>query len=254
LIAKGALYVPKRNEILSISPVHLSMKEPDHHFLNDGANVKWTAFYDEEFENNNAFVMSRLNGTWPGAPVTEWDFSRYAAGVKERKLNFLAPYPNGLVLITPPQKGAFAEKNVPRGKLTDHLHPMYKNIMKEFITDGRNYYSADGKQTYKADEYYKVVENEIKNSAKKLPITVSGDVAWVVAQTSPKNLRLTIIDNGYVNPEKSFAKVVVNGIKVAKIKDILNNEEFKINKSNQLEIEIPLGSFRFIDIELKEVL
>ncbi|WP_139957419.1 PQQ-binding-like beta-propeller repeat protein [Flavicella sediminum] len=254
LIAKGALYVPKRNEILSISPVHLSMKEPDHHYLNDGANVKWTTFYNEAFEKNNSFVMSRLNGTWPGAPVTEWDFSRYAAGVKERKLNFLAPYENGLVLITPPQNGVFADKDAPRGKLTDHLHPLYKNIVKEYITDGHNYYSADGKQSFKANEYYKVVEKDIQEKAKNLPITVSGDVAWVVAQTSPKHLRLTLIDNGYVNPEKSVAKISLNGIVVKSIKDILSKEEFKANNSNKLEIEIPLGAFRFIEVELSEKL
>ncbi|UMB61741.1 hypothetical protein MHL31_05920 [Lutibacter sp. A80] len=249
LIAKGALYVPKRNEIVSISPVHLSMKTPDHHYLNDGANVKWTAFYDQEFEENNPFVFSRLNGTWPGAPVTEWDFSRYAAGVKERRLNFLAPYQNGLVLVTPPQKGVFAKKDVPRGKMVNNLHPLYKNIMKEYITDGRNYYSADGKQTYNADEYYKVIKNDIKQSAKKLPITVSGDVAWVVAQVSPKHLRLTLIDNGYINPKNSTAIVNFNTISPIKITDVLSGEEFKqINSATN--IDIPLGGFRFIDVEL----
>ncbi|ANW96242.1 hypothetical protein AXE80_08100 [Wenyingzhuangia fucanilytica] len=253
LIAKGALYVPKRNELLSISPVHISMKSPDEHFLNDGTNVKWTTFYDEAFEKNNPFVFSRLNGTWPGASVTAWDFSRYAAGVKERRLNFLAPYENGLVLITPPQHGVFAAKNVVRGSLEKYMHPIYKNILKEYITDGRNYYSTDGKQTYKADEYYKVIEADLKESAKKLPITVSGDVAWVVAQTAPNHLRITIIDNGYINPQKSKALVKFNTISPVKVKDILNKEEFKVLK-NETEIEIPLGGFRFIDVELKESL
>ncbi|MCL7754587.1 PQQ-binding-like beta-propeller repeat protein [Polaribacter sp. Z022] len=253
LIGKGALYVPKRNEILSFSPIHLSMKDPDHHFIDDGSNVKWSVFYDEKFEKENPFVLSRLNGSWPGAPVTEWDFSRYAAGVKDRRLNFLAPYKNGLVLITPTQEGVFAQKNVVRKKLIDNLHPFYKNILKEYITDGRNYYSADGKQTFKADKYYKVIEKEIKESSKKLPITVSGDVAWVVAQTAPKHLRLTIIDNGYINPEKSTAIVNFNNIKIKKIVDILNKEEFK-KQSSSVKINIPLGAFRFIDIELEEAL
>lgn len=252
LIAKGVLYVPKREEILSISPVHLSMKNPDHHYLNDGANVKWTTFYNEEFEEKNPFVISRLNGTWPGAPVTEWDFSRYAANVKERRLNFLAPYENGLVLITPTQHGVFAKKNVPRGKLVDHLHPLYKNIMKEYVTDGRNYYSSDGKQVYKADNYYKVIEQDIKKSAKKLPITVSGDVAWVVAQTSPTNLRLTIIDNGYINPKESKALVIFNTVKPKSVTDVLSKEAFKVEGA-ETEINIPLGGFRFIDVELGTV-
>ncbi|WP_282135251.1 hypothetical protein [Seonamhaeicola maritimus] len=252
LIAKGALYVPQRNEILSISPVHLSMKDPDHHYLNDGANVKWTAFYDEEFENNNPFVLSRLNGTWPGAPVTEWDFSRYAAGVKERRLNFLAPYENGLVLITPPQNGVFAKKNVRRGKLVDNLHPLYKNSMKEYITDGRNYYSSDGTQTFKANEYYKVIESDLKENSKKLPVTVSGNVAWVVAQTSPNNLRLTLIENGYINPTNATAIIKLNTIKPLKVTDILSEEEFRSDSNSEIKIGIPVGGFRFIDIELSQ--
>jgi len=253
LIAKGALYVPKRNEIVSISPVHISMKEPDHHYLKEGANVKWNVFYNEEFEKNNAYVFSRMNGTWPGAPVTNWDFSRYAAGVKERRLNFLAPYKNGLVLITPPQNGVFVQKEAVRLKLKDNLHPLYKNIMKEYITDGHHYYSADGKQTYKADAYYKEIEKDILNSSKKIPITVKGDVAWVVAQISPKHLRLTIIDNGYINPEESNAVVTFNTINPVKITDILSKEEFKASDKS-IEIKIPLGGFRFIDVELSEKL
>ena len=126
LIAKGALYVPRREEIVSFNPVHLSMKAPDERYLDEGNNVKWLTFYDEQAEQANPLVFSRLNGTWPGAPLTPWDFSRYAAGVTERRLNFLPPYPNGLVLITPPQAGVFADTNAPRGKLADHLHPLYQ--------------------------------------------------------------------------------------------------------------------------------
>ena len=250
LIGKGALFVPEKNQILSFSPIHLSMKDPDHHFIDDAANVKWSIFYNEEFEKKNPFVLSRLNGSWPGAPVTEWDFSRYAAGVKDRRLNFLAPYKNGLVLITPTQDGVFSQKNVVRKKLSENLHPIYKDILKEYITDGRNYYSADGTQTFKADEYYKVIEKDIQENASKLPITVSGDVAWVVAQVSPKHLRLTIIDNGYINPEKSTANVIFNNIKIKKVSDILDNEEFKVSNSST-KISIPLGGFRFIDVELE---
>ncbi|BAX81102.1 outer membrane protein assembly factor BamB family protein [Labilibaculum antarcticum] len=253
LIAKGALYVPKRDEILSFSPVHLSMKDPDMTFLDEGSNVKWTTFYNQEFEENNAFVFSRLNGTWPGAPLTEWDFSRYAAGAKERRLNFMPTYENGLVLITPVQKGKFFTESK-RGQLADHLHPIYKNILKEYITDGRYYYSADGEKKYNADEYYKVIEEDIKKSASLLPLTVSGDVAWVVAQTDSKYLRLTLIDKGYVNPKDRKAIVKFSSIKIKQVKDILSGEMISISDDSTASIEIPCGAFRFIDIELEDSL
>jgi lambda-carrageenase len=254
LIATGALYVPERSEIVSFSPVHLSMKEPDHHYLNDGSNVKWTTFYDKEFEDNNPFVFSRLNGTWPGAPVTEWDFSRYAAGVEERRLNFLPPYENGLVLITPPQSGVFAAKDLPRGAMKDHLHPLYGGILKEYVTDGRHYYSGDGKREYAADEYFKTIEGDIRDRAKLLPLTVSGNVAWVAAQTSPTHLRLTLIDSGYINPNARVAKVRFHAVKPAGMRDLLSQETFDISDPSSVRVKIPCGMFRFLDVELRKEL
>lgn len=254
LIGKGVLYVPKRNEIVSYSPVHLSMIEPDEHFLDEGNNAKWITFYDEKKEANNPLVFGRLNGTWPGAPNTAWDFSRYAAGVKERRLNFLAPYQNGLVLITPPQQGKFSDSSAPRGQLSDNLHPLYKDILKEHITDGRNYLSPDGTQTFGPKEHSKTIESEIKESAKLLPLTVSGNVAWVTAQSGPKNLRLTLIDSGYINPGAKTATITFHTTTPVKITDLLSGEELNIANPKNITAEIPAGLFRFLDITLESAL
>lgn len=255
LIAKGALYVPKREEIVSFSPVHLGMtSHPDERFLEDGASAHWTVFFDPQEEAANPMVFSRLNGSWKGAPVTEWDFSRYAANVKDRHLNFLPSYENGLVMIAPPQEGVFADKNAPRGAMVDHLHPLYKSIMKEYITDGRNYYSADGAQTFAANTYYKTVESEIKKGAEKLPLTVTGDVAWVAAQTSPTHLRLTLIDNGYINPSAKTATVTFHTVQPKRLVDLLDGQSFDASDPSSVKIDIPCGMFRFIDIELTKPL
>ncbi|WP_066631829.1 hypothetical protein [Labilibacter marinus] len=254
LIAKGALYVPESNEIVSYSPVHLSMKDPDEHYMTESSNVKWSVFYDEEFENNNPFVFSRQNGTWPAAKVNEWDFSNYAGGVKDRRQNYLPSYPSGLVLITPPQDGVYARAGVSRGKLTDHLHPIYKDIMREYITDGRFYYSADGTQTFNANEYSDVIANDIKQLSNNLPLTVEGDVAWVVAQTGPKKLRLTVIDGGYLNPNDREAIITFNSVTPVKMNDILDKTNYDISNKSNVKVEVPCGLFRFIEIELQEEL
>ena len=102
-------------------------------------------------------------------------------------------------------------------------HPIYKNIMKEYITDGKYYYSNDGKKRYAGDEYYKVIEDDIKKSTQKLPLTVSGDVAWVLAQTSPDHLRLTLIDSGYINPKKRTATIKFHTAVPTKIPAPLNH-------------------------------
>ena len=254
LIAKGALYVPKTSEIVSFSPVHLSMKEPDMEFIDEGSNVKWNTFYNEEEEKNNPFVFSHLNGTWPGAPVTSWDFSNYASNVKDRRLNFLPSYSNGMVLITPPQQGIFAAKNPPRGTLTSHLNPIYKNILKEYYTDGRNYYSADGKQKFAANVYDKTIAADIKNSAKLLPLTVEGDVAWVVSQTSPTHLRLTLVDGGYLNPDNRKVNIVFHTVKPKSMTDLIDKTIFNVANPALVKADVACGLFRFIDIELTQPL
>ncbi|WP_083634632.1 hypothetical protein [Saccharicrinis aurantiacus] len=253
LIAKGALYVPKRSEIVSFSPVHLSMVNPGDKFLREANDGSWTVREDAELKGDDAYVFGRLTGGWSGAKVSDWDFSSYASGAKDRRLNFLPPYKNGLVMITPVQNGVYADEDAPRGKLTDHLHPIYKDIMKEYITNGHNYISSDGTQTYKADEYYTTVAAEIKESAKQLPLTVTGEVAWVVSQTSPTHLRLTIIDGGYINPSDKKATVTFNTVNPASMTDILDRTSFNVNNSS-VEVDIKCGLFRFIDIELQEEL
>jgi hypothetical protein len=251
LIGKGVLYTPKSNEVLSYSPVHLSMLEPNGHYVDEGNNVKWVNSYDNDVEQSNPMVFSRLNGSWPGAAVTPWDYSKFASGVNDRRLNYLPPQPNGMVLITPPQKGVHADKKAIRGKLTDHLHPFYKDIMSEFYTDGKDYVSEDGKHRYSAKTYYKKIEKEIIHKSKLLPVTVIGDAAWVVAQIAPKTLRLTLIDGGYINPKSAKVTVKFNGIAPEHVYDVIDGTPFIISNS-QTTIQIPTGLFRFIDIELSE--
>ncbi|TXG36111.1 PQQ-binding-like beta-propeller repeat protein [Seonamhaeicola maritimus] len=250
LTAKGALYVPKPDEIVSYSPVHLSMFEPDDDFLVEGSSLKWATHYDEDFIENNAFVFSRQNANWMGAQNTTWDFSTYAGGVKDRRQNYLPNYPNGLVLITPPQMGAKADLSAPRGLLKDKLHPLYKDILKEYYTDGRYYYNADGTQQYDASTYASTIEDEIKEAAKQIPLTVTGDVAWVVAQTSPTNLRLTILDGGYLNPEDREATVSFQTITPVSMTDIIDGKAFNLSDKANVKVDIPCGAFRFIDIKL----
>ena len=251
LVAEGALFVPKREEIVSFSPVHLGMAAPDEHYIKDGENNKWTTFYDQSFEQNNPFVFSRMNGTWPGAPNTAWDFSRYAAGVRDRRQNFIPPYPGGLVLITPPQEGIFADTNATRSAMTEYLHPMYRNILQEFVTDGRSYLSADGTTTNAADTYCTTVSNAIALGATRLPVTVSGNVGWVCAQTSPTHLRLTLVDGGYLNPKDQTITVTFNTVVPVSMTDVLDGKTYAVSNGTA-NVDVPLGLWRFLDIELSE--
>ncbi|TGV01564.1 PQQ-binding-like beta-propeller repeat protein [Flavivirga rizhaonensis] len=250
LTAKGAIYVPKRNQLLSISPVHLSILNPDLQYLYKSTSVKFLTGFDKT-AGEEKFVFGRLSGAFPGAKNTEYDFSTYAAGAKERRLNFIPAYENGMVLITPPDVPSGQTQPV-RGKLEDHMHPFYSGKTKEYFTDGKKYYS-DYNQTASFDpdsNYYQTIKTDIENSADLLPIKVSGNVAWVVCQTNKRHLRLTLIDSGYLNPHGGTAKVQINTseISVSGIKNVLNPSE--TYSGNTIDIEVPLGGFKFFDITL----
>ena len=66
-----------------------------------------------------------------------------------------------MVLITPERKEREAA-------LRSMLHPLYKNILTKYTTDGRVYYSQDGKTRHAADTYYRTVERDITESAAKM--------------------------------------------------------------------------------------
>ncbi|WP_152286521.1 T9SS type A sorting domain-containing protein [Flavicella marina] len=248
VLGTGALYIPKVDEILSFSPVHLSMISPDERYLREGNSMNATVRYDKDFHPVNPFVFNRLSAEWSGAQVPDYDFSKYASDVNDRRSNFLAPFPNGMVLITPPQNGIYVQENKVRGSLEERLHPFYRGKLKEFYTDGRHYYSADGVETYSADQYATVVKEAIEEASEDLPIKVTGDVAWVVAQTDVHHFRLTLIDNGYLNPKTKTAKIEFNNVTPVKITDLVTKKILTIG-ANKTFIGVEAGMFRFIDVE-----
>jgi len=132
----------------------------------------------------------------------------------------------------------------------DHLHPRYRGILKEYLTDGRNYLSSDGRNVYQANAYYHQVEADIQAGANKLPLTVSGDVAWVAAQTGPRHLRLTLIDSGYMNPHTRTARVTFHTVEPTKLRALLTGMPVELSDPARADIDVPCGLFRFIDIEL----
>lgn len=125
--------------------------------------------------------------------------------------------------------------------------------MKEYYTDGKYYYATSNKvgPIEPDSDFYKTIESDIQNNTNLLPLTVSGGVAWTVAQTDKRHLRLTLIDAGYINPKGGIATVKINSdiINVSNVKNILNTSE-SYSGTNEIKIEIPVGGFKFFDITL----
>ncbi|ANQ51616.1 hypothetical protein MY04_4274 [Flammeovirga sp. MY04] len=253
MVERGVIFVPKREEIVSFSPVHLSIVNPTDNYIKDGNKVKWLTWFDETYDENSDKLFDRLNGSWPASPTNPWDFSNFAAGVKDRRLHFLPNYQNGIVMITPPQNEHFVPNELPRGYLKNHLHPLYKDILTEYISDGEYFYSADGNNAYKASSYSELMKEELEEKAKLIPVTVEGEVAWVAAQSAPKHIRLTLIDGGYINPSDKVAVLRFGSVTPVKITDVLSGQSISISEE-ATEVDIPCGTFRFLDVELQNEL
>lgn len=113
----------------------------------------------------------------------------------------------------------------------------------------RNY--VDSNRAYTANSaYYRQVAAEIANRSKLLPLTVSGGVGWVCVQTAPKHLRLTLVDSGYLNPQARTAIVEFHAVRPRKMTDLLDGKVFPVSGARSIPVDVPLGLFRFIDIEL----
>lgn len=248
LIGKGLLYVAKREEVVSYNPLYLAMREPNDDFLEQGTLGKFTVLYREsEAEQMDQMVFSRLNPTWQGASLTEWDFSKYVSGTKDRRLNFLAPFPHGVVMLAPEYDPAAV-----RGRITDYLHPLYKDIMKSYGCDGKYYY--DGDERKDANTFYKTVESEMLRLKEYMPLTVEGEVAWVAAQSAPKHIRLTVIDRGYINPANREATIQFHSVRPARIRNLASGELIESNANGEYCVSIPAGLFVFLDVELVDEL
>ncbi|MGB0373156.1 MAG: hypothetical protein ACPGN3_17645 [Opitutales bacterium] len=257
LVTSGALYFPRREEIVSFSPVHLSMKtDPDERYIGFNQISKWLPYYDEAEQEANPMVIGRMEACWLGGANTEWDFSRYAAGVGDRRQNFIPPYPHGMVLMTPVETGIFASRADYRNRLVDNIHPIYRDILTEVVTDGREYWESDGSMSYAAnsDYFYNTVKPALEAGASQLPISLSGDpVGWVCAQSAPNHLRLTLIDSGYLSPEDRTVVIQFNTVTPLVVKDILSGETYPV-VNGEATVQVPLGMFKLLDIEISEPL
>jgi hypothetical protein len=227
MLDKGVIAIPKREEILSLADVCLGMKVPPYSgFLSSGANG-----HSYNFSTNDPRVFDKLDTYWGASPVTDYDFSGYGYGVERRMLNFLPKYPYGLVTIVP----------------EDININQYSWLKEKIITDGASFYDAMGNPV-SAISYKSTVIEKLEASASRLPVRVTGDVAWTVVRLDSRHIRISLFDPGYTDPKTRNATILMQHLFGLSAKDILTGEV--LNLENQsIPITVPAGSMRFIDVE-----
>lgn len=231
MLEKGILPKVEPVDLISISGLTVGITSPDEEFIGHGVNGHSMDLYAKD---EPEFVFDRLDCYWGGALIPNHDFEKYAMNAKRRMTNFLPQSPFGnLTTIS---------ANNDLNKL-----PCFRRMLK---TDGRYWYDENGRK-HLASDYKQVVLDELEMAAKKLPLRVTGDVAWVAVRISPKYIRLVLIDPGYLDPDDRHAEVLFQNLNVKAARDILSGVSIPTD-GNKMNIDVPMGILRIIDLELKK--
>ncbi|MGI9481631.1 MAG: hypothetical protein ACR2OR_04645 [Hyphomicrobiales bacterium] len=224
LMKSGVLPQVKQEDILSIGSWHLIQDvDKDHvHLTEEGHDV---TLYTPD-DDNAVFSVGSVG--WSGASLPEHDFSKASLGVDYRWLNFIPELPNGMVPIAPiGHQSKLKKKGIP------------------FSVSDTKYGYLNGRKV-PGDQFGKHLSETVKAGVEKMPITVTGS-AWSAIRLDKRHVRLILIDQGYIDPQDRQAIITFQGPKPASAMDILSEEKFNVPKSS-LQITIPAGSMRFIDV------
>ena len=224
LMKSGVLPVVEKENIQSIGSWHL-IKEVDEHLMDVVDNHHNINQYKDDDENA---VLSVSQMNWAGTSIPEHDFSNAALGVKYRWLNYMPEMPHGMVPIAPIESQSELKKqNIPFS---------VSNAKVGF----------DGEKSIPANEFGETITKTVTKGEKALPVVVKG-ASWSLIKIDDNHSRLVLVDSGYIDPQDRSVKVTFQNKQPKSITDILSNEDLKV-KGETLELTVPAGSMRFIDI------
>jgi len=227
MLEKGVIYIPRRSELASLSEVAIGMlSPPSKSFISHGTNA--TRYIHQG--NQPPLVFDRLDWYWGGAPLEDYDFSRYVFGIERRLTNFLPLTPYGMVTIVPDK--------TPEG--------LNNSCTNKITTDGELFFDNDGKM-YGPSEYKPVVEAKLRKASASLPVLVQGIAHWSAAWIDENHLRVTMVDPGYLDPDDRDVRILLQQGRWTHCHDILANQKLKISKG-VIYLKIPMGSLRIVDL------
>jgi hypothetical protein len=229
MLEKGIIHIPRREELLSLPEAAIGMASPPSaQYIQHGINSHQYRYPQDE---QPPMVLDRLDCYWAGAPLADYDVSRYVYGAERRQCNFLPPASYGMVGI------------VPADTLTGPK-ARFRQILR---TDGQYWYDDQGKRR-EAAAYKDTVLAALESAAKRLPVRVTGQAHWSVVRLDPTHVRVTLIDPGYLDPAERDATIVLQHLDGVACRDILSGENLPMD-GGRIGLRIPAGTLRVIDIE-----
>jgi hypothetical protein len=227
MLEKGILPRVRPHEMISMNEIAVGVKSPpDHDYIEHGTNGHDLYKYSP---NEPELVVDKLDCYWGGAIVPENDLTRILFNSKRRMTNFIAQSPYGNVATIPANTDLSA----------------LQSFSDMVVTDGKFWYDENDNPLSPADFRSTLIE-KFETAAEKLPVRVSGEVAWSAIQIDSSVIRVVLIDPGYLDPEDREAVITIKDTTDIIARDILSGEILPI-ANNKINVTVPMGILRVID-------
>ncbi|MGY6649327.1 hypothetical protein [Wenyingzhuangia sp. IMCC45574] len=220
LMKSGVIPQVDRENIASIGSWHLIDGVHESALEKHGAGHNIDNCKEEDYQ----LVMNVSTTGWGGTSVPDYDLSKFL-GVEYRWTNFTPELPYGMIPIAPIDLKKDLDKTGTKYTVSDHAFGY-----------------VNGKKI-KATEFGATLKETSIKGNKDLAINVKG-AAWSAIQLDKKHIRLILIDPGYITPADRNVIITLNK-KASSAVDILSKEKIKIQ--DEISVEVPAGSMRFID-------
>ncbi|MBL9189936.1 MAG: hypothetical protein JNK23_20820 [Opitutaceae bacterium] len=229
LLGRGVITPPRREQLRSISPVALVMKNPSERFAQHGANGHQEANWNLDGTDTQRWAFERLDCYWGMAPLPPTDVATYLWGRTRRDPSQLATTtPHGFVALVP---GA-----------TPHAAGPWKTI---WTTDGDNL-SRDG-ETFTLAEARTALTADLAEGAKQFPFAVTGRVFHQVIEVSPRRYVIALVDSGWLDPADCEVRIAAQIPGRWQLSDRVTGATLGILPLD-LAITVPAGTFRLLEV------
>jgi hypothetical protein len=229
LLGKGVLTPPRREQLLTVSPVALVMPHTSKRFEKHGANGHHEEHWQNDGTDSKPWAFDRLDTYWAMAPLPPTDVATYVWGRTRRDaVHVPTTAPHGLVCLLPGAKPQTA------GRWTSL-----------WTTDGDKL-SKDGKDYSLADARIAIVR-ELADGAKTFPFRVEGQVFHQIIEQSSGCYVIVVMDSGWLNPAERVVMLATQLPGQWRVTDRLTGANLG-DLGKPLTLRVPAGAFRLIEV------
>ncbi len=230
LLGRGVITPPTREQMRSLSPVALALREPTPRFQRHGANGHGNHQWNIDGSDGQPWAFDRLDCYWGMAPLAPTDVSTYLWGRTRRAADHIpVTAPHGFVAMLP---GDAPRRDGPWSTV--------------WTTDGDTL-SKDGK-TYPLVEARRLMMEDLAAGAAKAPFSVTGQVFHQVIEQSADRIVVALVDPGWVDPADKVVRLSTRLPGTWQVRDRLTHAALGV-LSAPLELTVPAGGCRLLDLE-----